>query len=142
MISEMDSIVLSAQIHTLNTEYYFLSLLCMHTCKHMRIKTAHSAKMQKNLFFFCTDLWQIKCICGNQVLFVRQNSILRCCFFSHSLVITLKISWHWVIVFSYDLIHLRFFILETSRTLMVMCSILYGYKYTCMFLSFLRNFLS
>lgn len=47
MISQEETVVLSAQTPT---EYYFLSLLCAHTCKHMRIKAAHSVKMQKNLF--------------------------------------------------------------------------------------------
>lgn len=69
-------------------------------------------------------LWQLSPVC-------EIKTILRCCLFSHSLVITLKMSWHWMIVFSHDLIHLRIFILETSRTLMVMCGILYGYIYVC-----------
>lgn len=30
VMSQKESVVLSAQAHTLNTEYYFSSLLCMH----------------------------------------------------------------------------------------------------------------
>lgn len=50
MISQKEIVVLSAQNHTLNTEYHFLSLLCMHTCKHMRIKEAHCKNAEKSLF--------------------------------------------------------------------------------------------
>lgn len=78
MISQKNSVVLSAQIHTLNTEYYFLSLLCMHTCKHMRIKTAHSAKMQKNLFFFAL-------ICGKSSPVCETKQYFKVLFFQSQL---------------------------------------------------------
>lgn len=50
MISQKGTAVSSAQTLTLNVEYYFSSLLCMHTCKHMRIKAAHSKYAEKSLF--------------------------------------------------------------------------------------------
>lgn len=105
----------------------------MHTWKHMNKSSTLCKNAAKSLFlpWFVGNqvhLWQSCPVC----------KILGRSFFNHNLVITLKISWHWMTAFSDDLIHLRSSILKTSRILMAMCSILY----ICVFLSFLKNFLS